>query len=97
MVAGNSLSSNRDFALARYNINGSLDSSFGTGGKVITPVGSDADYGNSVAIQSDGKIVVSGYSYNGTNDDFALVRYDSTGILDNTFGAAGKVITDFAG
>ena len=55
---------------------GDLDTSFGTGGKVTTEVGSD-DYALSVAIQSDGKIVAAGYS-TGSNLDFALVRYAGT-------------------
>lgn len=60
---------------------GSLDTGFGTGGIVTTPIGSGDDYGSSVAVQSDGKIVVAGYSFtglsfNGTDFDFALVRYN---------------------
>ena len=46
-------------------------------------------------MQSDGKIVVAGDSYNGTNSDFALVRYLADGTLDTSFGSDGKVITDF--
>ena len=71
---------------------GSLDASFGTGGKVTTPIGSGAT-GNSVAIQSDGKILVAGYSGDGTNDDFALVRYNggSTGISENSNDALFSV------
>ena len=86
---------NDDFALYRYNTDGSLDSSFGTGGKVFTAVGSGNDFAESVAIQSDGKIVVAGYSYNGSNDDFALVRYNTDGSLDTSFDSDGKVTTDF--
>ena len=67
--------SNYDFAVARYNTNGSLDSSFDTDGKVTTAIGSSDDYSYSVAIQSDGKIVAAGYSYNGSNYDFAILRY----------------------
>ena len=67
------------------------------GGKVITPIGSSADVGNSVAVQSDGKIIVAGYSHNGSNDDFALVRYTAAGVLDPSFGTGGKVTTDFGG
>ena len=85
---------NDDFALYRYNTDGSLDSSFGTGGKVFTAVGSGNDFAESVAIQSDGKIVVAGYSYNGSNDDFALVRYNTDGSLDTSFDSDGKVTTD---
>ncbi len=101
VVAGESGSSItiKDFALARYNTNGTLDSSFGTGGKVITPVTSLADVAGAVAIQSDGKIVAAGYSNSGTasavNRDFTLLRYNANGTLDNSFGVGGKVITDF--
>jgi uncharacterized delta-60 repeat protein len=65
-------------------------SNFGVSGKVITQIGRKSQ-GNSVAIQADGKIVVAGFGYN-TNYDFALVRYDSNGILDNTFGTNGNGI-----
>jgi uncharacterized delta-60 repeat protein len=71
--------SNNDFALVRYNTDGSLDTSFDSDGKVTTEVGSGNDAVLSVAIQSDGKIVVAGYSNNGSNDDFALVRYNTDG------------------
>ena len=53
---------------------GDLDTSFGTGGKVTTEVGSGTDEARSVAIQSDGKIVAAGFSDNGSNFDFALLR-----------------------
>ena len=66
---------NYDFALVRYNTDGSLDTTFNTTGKVTTAIGASNDYAYAVAIQSDGKIVAAGYSYNGANDDFALVRY----------------------
>ena len=81
-----------DFALARLNNNGTLDSTFGTGGKVVTNLGSD-DRGFAVALQADGKIVAAGMK----GDDFALARYNSNGTLDATFGSGGKVTTDFAG
>ena len=61
----------------RYNTDGTLDTSFDSDGKVITAIGSGDD-ALAVAIQSDGKIVVAGYSDNGSNDDFALVRYAGT-------------------
>jgi uncharacterized delta-60 repeat protein len=83
--------SNIDFALARYTINGSLDSTFGIGGKNITDIGNSDDYGNSVAIQSDGKIIVAGYTANGSNIDYALIRYNANGSLDNTFGNGGII------
>src|SRR5206468_4572273 len=72
---------------------GALDTSFGTGGKVTTAIGSDNDQAYGVAIQSDGKIVAAGYSFNGSNNDFALARYTTAGALDTTFGTGGKVTT----
>ena len=77
----------------RYNTDGSLDTSFDSDGKVTTAIGSGNDYACSVAIQSDGKIVAAGYSDNGSNYDFALVRYNTDGSLDTTFDSDGKVTT----
>src|SRR5581483_9634764 len=84
-----------DFAVARYNVDGSLDASFGTGGKVLTDFGRSYDQATAVAIQLDGKIVVVGRTQTGgSNDDFALARYNADGSLDATFGVGGKVHTD---
>lgn len=95
LVAGYSYTgSNSDCALIRYNKNGSLDSSFGTYGKVITAIGTSGDFGLSVVLQSDGKIIVVGYSENGLSDDIAIVRYTTAGRLDSTFDFDGKVTTD---
>jgi uncharacterized delta-60 repeat protein len=77
------------FALARFNINGSLDTTFGSGGIVTTQIGVLDAQANSVTLQSDGKILVAGYS----DYDFAIVRYDINGELDVTFDTDGIVIT----
>lgn len=82
-----------DFAVARYNSNGTLDTTFGTGGIVMTPIGTNEEAAESVVVQSDGAVVVAGFTWNGSNNDFALVRYTSTGALDSTFGTGGKVTT----
>ena len=75
--------SENDFAIARYNPDGSLDTSFGNGGQVLTNFGSQDSYANSVAIQIDGQIVAAGTTFNpATNFDFALVRYQG-GLLVN--------------
>jgi len=81
-----------DFALARYNPDGSLDTTFGTAGKVTTDLGS-FDLGFDAEATGDGKIVVSGRN----GDNFALARYDANGALDPTFGTGGKVTTDLGG
>ena len=82
-----------DFAVARYNSDGTLDNTFNSTGKATTAIGTSTDRGNSVAIQSDEKIVVAGYAHIGSTDDFAVVRYNSDGSLDNTFDSDGKVTT----
>ncbi|MBP5984078.1 MAG: T9SS type A sorting domain-containing protein [Fluviicola sp.] len=74
---------------------GSLDPSFGIGGKVVTSIGTGIDKAYGVAIQSDGKIVVAGYSTNSLTDkDFTVCRYLSNGNLDSLFGTNGMVTTD---
>ena len=88
------IASSYDFALVRYDADGTPDTSFGTGGEVTTEVGSGNDRAFSVAIDSDGKIVVAGYSRGSTDDDFALVRYDADGTPDTTFDGDGKVTTE---
>src|SRR5213079_331673 len=88
--------SDTDFALARYNSDGSLDTTFGTGGTVATDFFGNEDDAFSVLIQPDGKIVAVGSANNPASYyDFAAVRYLSNGTIDTTFGVAGKVTTDF--
>ncbi len=94
MVAGNALvGGNQDFAIARYSADGSLDTSFGSGGIVTTAIGSGNDYGYSVTVQPDGKFLVSGSATIGGTADFALVRYHANGSLDTSFGTGGIVTT----
>jgi uncharacterized delta-60 repeat protein len=85
-----------DFALARYNTNGTLDQTFGSDGKVLTDFGG-FDRASALALQPDGKIVVAGSSDARGSFDFALARYNTNGTLDQTFGSDGKVLTDFGG
>ena len=92
VVAG--VTSYNDVALARYTTNGTLDTTFDTDGKLTTDFGG-ADYGNSVAIQTDGRILVAGSGSSG--NDFTLARYTTTGALDTTFDTDGKLTTDFGG
>ncbi len=89
-----------DFALARYNPDGSLDPSFGTGGKVTTDFFGHRDEAYGVAFEPDGGILVAGSTETGADQqssDFAITRYKPDGSLDTTFGSGGKVVTDFAG
>ncbi|ULA64539.1 MAG: hypothetical protein LZF86_140065 [Nitrospira sp.] len=77
-----------DMTLARYHSDGTLDSSFGTGGTVVTSLTSGNDVGNMVAVQADGKILVAGTA--GSNA--ALMRYNANGTLDTTFGGGDGII-----
>ncbi len=89
---------NVNFAVARFTADGSLDTSFGSGGKVTTDFASLRDEIRSLAVQADGKIIAAGSTGNNNNSgtvNFALARYDAGGGLDNSFGSGGKVTTDF--
>lgn len=82
-----------DFAVARYNTDGSLDATFGVGGQVATDLGDPYDLAYALAFQPDGKIVVGGFTIP-DSPDFAMVRYHVNGDLDSSFGVGGIVITD---
>jgi uncharacterized delta-60 repeat protein len=87
-----------DFALARFNSDGTLDSTFGTAGKQTTDFGNSPDFAEALAIQaSDGKLLVAGHSSAGGNADFAFARYNVDGSPDPSFGTNGKTTQDFAG
>jgi uncharacterized delta-60 repeat protein len=86
-----------DFALVRYNIDGSPDTTFSGDGKITTDFAGSTDGARAVAIQADGKIIAAGLTWPSTNYDFALARYNIDGSLDGTFGGDGRVTTDFAG
>lgn len=79
-----------DFALARYNSDGSLDTSFGNGGLVSTDLGTQSDDARALAIQPDGRIILAGTA----GEDIAVARYMPNGSLDPTFGSAGRTITN---
>ncbi|MEU0663948.1 calcium-binding protein [Streptomyces lavendulocolor] len=81
-----------DTAVARYNSDGTLDTTFGGDGTVTTDIGGfDVAWG--LAVQADGKIVTAGWS----GSDMAVARYNSDGTLDTTFGGDGTVTTDIGG
>ncbi|MCP5089557.1 MAG: hypothetical protein GY949_01400, partial [Gammaproteobacteria bacterium] len=86
-----------DIALVRYNSDGTLDTGYGTGGKVISDLSGNDDKGYAAALQADGKIVVAGYSNNGVDNDFMLARYDTDGSLDTSFGGGDGFTTTAIG
>lgn len=96
LLAGTSFSYSRShFTLVRYNPDGSLDLSFGNGGIVLTPVTSFSETG-AIQVQPDGRIVFAGTLRRSSGStDFILIRYESSGALDASFGSGGMVRTDF--
>ena len=94
-VGGTGSTGPSDFALARYNPNGSLDTSFSGDGKQTTDFGSANDGARAVALQADGKIVAVGSA--GAFDLFALARYNPNGSLDTSFSGDGRQTTAFGG
>ena len=90
----------RDMAVLRFNPNGSLDTSFGSGGKVFTDFTGYSDQAKSVAIDANNNIVVAGHMHIDSTLEsirFALVRYTENGQVDPSFGSAGKVTAGVIG
>ncbi len=86
-----------DFAIARYNTNGDLDTSFGTNGKKLIGFNAtiDDDIANDMVLQNDGKILVVGQTSNGNNLNYALARLNTNGSLDTSFDGDGKLTYQF--
>lgn len=84
-----------EIALARISSDGSIDNSFGTVGMVSFNIGNGNDFGEALAIQDDGKVIIAGYSVRETEYNLAMARFDTNGNLDSTFGVDGMVSTDF--
>lgn len=80
-------------ALTRHNADGTLDISFNS---TVTPAGTGSStHGKDIALQSDGKILITGYCFNtDSHYDMLLMRFNSNGLLDSSFGTGGKVMLD---
>jgi len=89
--------SNNDVAVARYNTNGHPDSTFSSNGLQQTDLGNSEEFGNSVAVQSDGKIIVAGSVNNYGNADFVVLRYNADGSPDLSFNSNGILQSDIGG
>ncbi|MBV9957594.1 MAG: hypothetical protein JO360_04200 [Acidobacteria bacterium] len=96
LVGGETTNSQSDkFALMRLNSDGTLDTSFGSGGIVLTTVNLSA-HGSRLLVQPDGKILLGGYSYRiDTDYDFTIIRYTADGALDTSFNNTGSVTQTF--
>ena len=78
-----------EFLAARYLPNGTLDDSFGVGGKVSTDIGASHDIGNSLFRLPDGEFIIAGVTQNGSGNDFAIAWYTSEGTLDTSVQGTG--------
>jgi uncharacterized delta-60 repeat protein len=97
VLAGESDTAGRSkIALARFNSNGKVDTTFGGDGSVLTSFGKDQQAANAVMVTPDGKIAVAGFTSAGTNARSAMVRYGPSGRLDPTFGGDGRVSFDLS-
>ena len=90
IVAGGT--ANLDFALARYNTDGSLDTLFDTDGMQTSDMGA-TEQGYDLALTSSEKIVISGYTDLIGSNDVMVQRYNSDGSIDATFNTVGTVIS----
>lgn len=96
IVAGgnvNTNNNNSEFTVARFNTDGTPDNTFGTSGYTKTDLGGDAP--RALAIQTDGKILLAGSVLTGSHASFGVARYSADGLLDSTFGVAGKGEANF--
>lgn len=84
-----------DIALARYNTDGTLDTSFDADGIVITDIPAHSSFARALRIESDGKIVAAGRRTNGSDANFVICRYLPNGTLDNLFDQDGMITVDF--
>ena len=88
-VGGNEIGQVPGFLVARYNLNGSLDSSFGSNGITTTIIDTIRSGAHSVVIRTDGKIIVGGYNYINQATRYALACYNTNGVIDSTFATNG--------
>jgi uncharacterized delta-60 repeat protein len=94
VVAGKTQGSGDDIAVARFNTDGTLDTTFGNGGVVTnSTAGGHSDTASSLVLQADHKIVVAGSSTGEGNNEILLLRYNSDGSLDTSFNSTGVVAT----
>jgi uncharacterized delta-60 repeat protein len=92
-TVSNATSATTDFAVVRFNTDGTPDSSFGSGGMVMTDFNTTNDAGTAVALQADGRILVAGNTRDDSNNqsfDIALARYNANGSLDSSFGVGAR-------
>lgn len=95
VLAGSRYDANgTDVGVFRHNSDGSVDNSFGTSGAVIIDFFGKQDIAKGVKVLADGKIIVGAIVTEGSTKKYALVKLNADGSIDNSFGTAGKVVTN---
>lgn len=84
-----------DIGIAKYNADGSLDTSFGAAGKVVYNTGERQNLVFAAALQADGKILVTNSYILANTNMYELLRYNADGSLDTQFGTGGRVTIAF--
>jgi len=84
---------NDDFCALRYQVDGTLDRTWNGTGKVITPIGTSTDDAHAIALQTDGKVLLAGRCFAGTNNEFCVLRYRADGTLDTDWNGTGRVMS----
>ena len=99
VLAGTATTANgsQDIALARFNADGTLDSTFGNGGKATLDIGGSHDFASGLIQQPGGKLVIAGGTVSGNQYRLVFARFDTNGTLDTTFGNGGTTLVDFGG
>ena len=99
VLAGTASTTNgsQDVALARFNADGTLDATFGNGGKVTLDIGGSHDFASGLIQQPGGKLVIAGGTVSGNQYRLVFARFDTNGMLDTTFGNGGTTLVDFGG
>ncbi|QQR79964.1 MAG: DUF11 domain-containing protein [Deltaproteobacteria bacterium] len=96
-LAGNTRRTTTDIFVTRYDADGNLDESFGNAGLYTLDLGVGTDWASSLLIQEDGKVIVGGTGRLGSSLDTLILRLNSDGVLDSTFGSSGMVLTNMGG
>ncbi len=91
VITGSAVYSNSDIIVARYNTDGTLDTTFDTDGKANIGVLAGDDLGYSIVQQTDTKLAITGTAFNGLDTDMAVVRLNNNGSLDTSFDSDGKL------
>jgi uncharacterized delta-60 repeat protein len=96
VVGTSSIGASSNFTIIGLNTDGTIDTSFAFNGKTVISLG-DEDTATSVALDNTGKIVIGGYVNSNGNEDFAVVRLTTSGLIDNSFGTNGRQTVNFGG